>query len=294
VKIKYLVPKLETLASYRIRFLPQLEAIQADGGFEIVEDNPDIFFTSKHFSPQLQLNMLKEHNSVFDICDNHFETKGLGDYYKHAVTLSNYVTCNTMEMYKQVLKINPKANVTIIPDSISMPQNPPNFGDKTTFLWFGHISNIDSILKYWNLPYNLIIITNDIGYITSKVPIHSNIILMEWRPGLVEDVIKEVVAVLIPKSDNPAHKTKSPNRVVDSIISGKWVISDNEDLRKEFSKFCWIGDMKEGVKQFIKKMNKPDDLIAKIKEGQQYCNTQYGRDVIASKWKEFYLNVCKA
>jgi hypothetical protein len=294
MRIKYFVPKMENLASYRIRFLPQLEAIQSDKRFEIVEDSPDIFFTSKHFSPQIQLNMLKNYTSVFDVCDNHFETKGLVDYYKHAVTVADYVTCNTLEMRKQILKINPNAKVHIIPDSISMPKNTPNFGDKTTFLWFGHISNIDSIIKYWNLPHNLIVITNDIGHLTSKVPIHSNIILMEWRQGLVEDVIKDVAAVLIPKSENPAHKTKSPNRVVDSIISGKWVISDNEDLRKEFSNFCWIGSLKDGINHFIKNVNNSNELISKIEKGQEYCETQYGRDIVTAKWKELYLNVCKA
>ena len=75
---------------------------------------------------------------------------------------------------------------------------------------------------------------------------------------------------------------KSPNRVIDSIAQGRYVITTwGVTSYEQFGDFIGLGSLQNNIKWAI---NNPKSVLSKIKEGQKYIKKYHSPEVIAKQW----------
>ena len=103
---------------------------------------------------------------------------------------------------------------------------------------------------------------------------------------------KEVITtdiVIIPYPNDHKRLVKSYNRITDSINLGRFAIISDLDHLREFSNFCFLGNIGKGLK-----WSKDNNLLAieRVKKGFEYVKKNYSVDTIAMDWKNIiYQNL---
>lgn len=242
--------------------------------------------------------------TVFDVCDNKFDED---ENLIFCCQEADYITCNSHVMSKQIfLRFNKDAYV--IPDPFERPTLPVNFnpGSVIKLLWFGSGSS----LGYVNWPavwsqlqsriknYQLDIISSKASRFKEKTIRRiekneenyggidiSKINFHEWTWELQGELLEQADIIILP-IDTQHYRTitKSANRVVDSLASGKFVITNRLDSYKEFSDYIWTKDLVKGINWAV--TNK-DSVNKMVKEGQEYVNTFYSINAISNSWFNF-------
>jgi hypothetical protein len=221
---------------------------------------------------------------VFDVCDDHFD-RDHGEYYEFMIQNADLVTCNTAAMQERIYDVTGKLS-QVVSDPISFTSGAVenlNFDDPK-ILWFGNAVNLESLQSHIGSLPNLTIITN--VNIDIKPP---NVSSMLWQEGLVENVIHDYDIVIIPRNDHEWALTKSPNRAVDAIHAGKFVISDFPEVYGELGDFMYIGDIQEGITFYNDPSNK-DEVKNMIKAGKNYVKTKYNASEIVKRWINLFEN----
>lgn len=242
---------------------------------------------NKHFDQKNNLAACAAGNqmgyyTVFDICDDWFEREH-DPYYKAMCQHSDLITCNTENMCERILEVTGK-DAIVIPDPFTFPSRKPKKHKKDAIpkiLWFGHGSNVQSVLdwvEHLDDGYRVTVITN--------VPVvHPKVDFIPWEPGRVEHEIGKFDIVLVPTKDTPWTKCKSPNRVVDALVSGKSVIADNEEVYgnfKDFIQFISSGDkLMDAIEWW---QQNPEEEHERVSKGCKYVKKHYSEEVVLDRW----------
>jgi hypothetical protein len=105
--------------------------------------------------------------------------------------------------------------------------------------------------------------------------------MQTWTWELQGQLLQDCDIVLMPVlTDNPRTDTKSANRVIDSLISGRFVITTPLASYEEFAPYTWQGDYIEGIKWA---RDNPDQVIEMITAGQQYTEQNYSARVLSKQ-----------
>ena len=105
--------------------------------------------------------------------------------------------------------------------------------------------------------------------------------MQEWTWELQGQLLEQCDIVLMPvQTNNPRTDTKSANRVIDSLISGRFVITTPLTSYEEFAPYTWQGDYIEGIKWA---RDNPDQVINMITAGQQYTEQNYSARVLSKQ-----------
>lgn len=306
MKIHYVTVSDETLASYRMRIeLPEdyLNKISKGGDYKyLVSHGPkpredvDINVFTKHFNPvedikSAQYLKKKGKKTIIDICDDYFERPG-AEYYLSMLETCDAVTCSSKNLTKKVKEISGRKDVFHVKDPCTFDFCEPSlFKPKEytiSYLWYGRGYNLFSLKPL--LPH----LTDGPVAVFSEVELKTaqeNVHWLKWEPGIVEINAKNFFVVLIPTfKHDKATKNKSPNRVVDALFSGCFVVTDNEDIYEEFSDFIWIGDIIEGVDWFKKN---PKEALKMIKRGQDYIEKNYTIESAVKRWLTAFEHVTR-
>ena len=92
--------------------------------------------------------------------------------------------------------------------------------------------------------------------------------------------------VLMPvDTDHYRTETKSANRLIDGVMSGKFVITSPLDSYREFDPYTWQTDFITGI-QWARE--NPSAVLERIKLGQDYTRKNYSPEVIAQRWLEVF------
>ena len=88
----------------------------------------------------------------------------------------------------------------------------------------------------------------------------------------------------MPRSNTNPERVyaKSPNRVIDSIAQGRYVITTHGVISYDnYVKFIGMGSMKRNI---LWALDNPKSVISKIEEGQKYIQKHHSPRVIAKQW----------
>jgi hypothetical protein len=306
------------MASYRYRTtIPAcgLERLGHDVKLGKVDDAamPGVYIFSKHFNPGeeypfaqklkdpkfLAANITsivpEEHTAgnaiIFDICDNHFDSPSIGDYYRNMVELADYVVAATPRMAEVIKDKCPGTDVTVIPDAYEFPERQPRFNwdqkEITNLMWFGHPTNIKHLQRVWNelAGFNIMIITENgvtLDVDGEVFPIQPwSIDTMLW--GFAQSHI-----VIIPNEGKKS--CKGANRIIESIRQGVFVIAEPCPAYEEFKEWMYIGDIKEGLEWC--KQHK-EELQDRVQKAQAYIREKYAPMKIVGQWHELILKASK-
>jgi hypothetical protein len=212
--------------------------------------------------------------AVVDICDDHFAHPKLGDIYAEMVRDADAVVCPTQEMARRI-RVYAEKDAKVIPDSWENSGQPHADGNK--YLWLGHQSNLKEIL-----PYRKMLKQYDMTYCTGA---NDLIECVPWSTAAQEQLLRESNIVLLP---NAEETYKSPNRLINAIMAGCFVIGSKIDKNKEFRHFCYLGPVKGGL-QFSQAYR--HELNGLVREGQRYIRMHYSPEQIGAAWDTVFASI---
>ena len=319
MNIKFLLPqargflekgKIPRRASQRFRGLVPLQhMLPTDGFIDRVEEatKDDIVILSKAIEIK-DFMYLKDMGIkfIFDICDNKWrmgKDRQKNTALMNAGCLHANLITTTCGQLKQKIYEETGKDALIIDDPYERAIEEPTFkpheknlnicycgGRKSFWLvnWEEVIASLNYVCKQLGVEYILNCITQKHLLASKKITHHyypdGPVIMYEWNYELQKDLVKKSDFVLLPvPNENPlVFSYKSPNRVIDSIAQGKYVISTNGVISYEqFGDFIGLGSLQKNIKWAIQN---PKGVISKIKEGQKYIKKYHSPEVIAKQW----------
>tara|TARA_Y100000592_G_scaffold60845_1_gene95101 strand:+ start:90 stop:1070 length:981 start_codon:yes stop_codon:yes gene_type:complete len=321
MNIKFLLPKARAFiekgkipkrASQRFRGLVPLQhMLSTDGYIDRVEEatKDDIVIMSKAIEVKDFLYLKdKGIKFIFDICDNKWrigKDRQKNTAFMNAGCLhANLITTTSGELKQKILEETGK--VALIVDDpfervIEEPKFKPQkknlnicyFGGRKSFWlvnWEEVIAGLNYICGQLGMKYTLNCITQKHLLASKKITHHyypdGPVVMYEWNYELQRELVSKSDFVLLPiPNDNPlVFSYKSPNRVIDSIAQGRYVITTNGVTSYEqFGDFIGIGSLQKNIKWA---MENPKGVISKIKEGQNYIQKYHSPEVIAKQWMD--------
>jgi glycosyltransferase involved in cell wall biosynthesis len=269
-----------------------------------IVDSQDVVIFSKTFSSVNEeiANYAKQRKIkiIFDICDNRFILPEFSQNYKNMVDLSDKVVVNT-DLMAEIVKQYTGRDSSVIQDPYEFQRCKPNFkprSDTLNLLWFGHHSNIDALKamiptlaplsKQIRLKLHIVTSAN-IGMEQAckqfnKQSSNFKLFFSEWSVAATQKAMQQADMVLIPSFSNTIKSVKSPNRVIESLWSGRFVVADPLPSYKEFAQFAWIDeDLLGGI---IWGLQNPNKVIHNIRESQGYIEQNFSPEKIGAMWKD--------
>ena len=242
-------------ASSRLRAdIPQQELAKLG-----IKMGKDVLVYGKHVVTLEQAKSYKK--CIFDICDNHFSRKDVGDYYREHAANADLITVNSDEMAGIVSRETGR-EAMVIPDPYESDEKEP--GIVSYPFWFGHESNLSDLERY--LPISgLQILTGE-----------------EWSREKQLAMLQECSCVLIPTGKS---MSKSANRLIESVRNGRFVIAGELPAHEEFKDLMFVGnDLKYGLEWF--KSSNPVDILQRIRDCQTIIRDRYSPGRISRLWLE--------
>ena len=307
--IKFYVPERSTRrASVRFRATVPLTGMREEDGYiEKVEQAKlgELIVLAKNVNvADVKFLINNKIKFIFDICDDKWNR--YPELYNYACQNANLIT-TTCELLQIKIKEYTNKTAFIIPDPTEREREAPNFDPKEhiKISWFGGRKSF-SLFNWDNVVEDIQKVTNNfsIHAICNKPDIHaicnkpdqaskrlshlikSNIMNMyHWDYDLQGKLVRESDLVLLPLIQNePLVWVKSPNRVIDAIQQGKYVITNGGvESYRALKDYIHIGDITEGLKWAL---NNKEQVIEKIKKGQKYVLKHHSPKIIGQRWIE--------
>jgi hypothetical protein len=237
--------------------------------------------------------------TIYDLCDNKFDER---PEFLPCCQAADVVTVNSVQMGISV-KNNTGRDSTVIPDPAERPQLPARFqpSGPIKLLWYGSSASLKFVpwVLLWQQleagigDYEFTIISAKSDRIKNKMISRQNsgvfrgvdfnkINFVEWDWETQGRLISETDIILIPVvTENYRTDTKSANRLIDGLISGRFVVTTPLASYVEFDDYTWQKDYIEGIKWA---RANPDQVLDRVQRGQQYVKDNYVPAVIAQKW----------
>lgn len=253
------------LASARLRAkIPQRELAKMG----ILKGN-DVLIYGKHWLTDRLLEGFK--TLVYDVCDDHFNNKERGQYYRRHTLMADVVTCNSETMRQRILDETGRKAV-VIPEPYESQEGTPKIGPN--LLWFGHKLNLVDLdrIKY-QFKHPLTVLSN-----------HPD--CTKWSPEAYQREIAKDCIVVIPTGKSLA---KSENRMVEAIRCGRYVCAEPLPSYAPFDIYFPLGDI---PKHIDRALANPQDSIQRIKDAQAHIRDKYSPRTIAEKWLEVLHGTC--
>ena len=218
-----------------------------------VDNNTIVVFLKRSQPHSIQRAKDLGAKTIYDRCDNKFEEK---EEYEPCCQLADLVSVNSINMGISTKHHTGKDSI-VMPDPFERPKLPPKFapGSTVKLLWFGSQSSFKffPFVEIWqrlekeisNYKYTMISaktdrVLNKMQTRQSKGQVaginFDKIDMREWSWDLQGELLRDWDIVLMPvQTENPRTDTKSANRLIDSLISGKFVITTPLHSFQEFA-----------------------------------------------------------
>ena len=293
-------------ASHRLRGEVTCQAL-LDQGYDAkiltdwseVDANTVVVFLKRSQPSSIQKAKDLGAKTIYDLCDNKFEEK---EEYEPCCQLADLVSVNSVQMGVST-KHHTGRDSIVMPDPFERPKLTPRFkpAKELKLLWFGSQSSFKflPVVEIWqrlekeigNYKYTMVSAKTD--RLLSKMSLRqskgqisginfSKLDMQEWTWEHQGKLLTECDIVLMPvQTDNPRTDTKSANRLIDSLISGKFVITTALASYEEFAPYTWQSDYIEGIKWALKN---PAEVEERIRRGQEYTEQNYSAKALSKKF----------
>ena len=295
-----------TRASHRLRGDVTCQALLEQGydakiltEWSEVDANTTVIFLKGSQTSSIQRARDQGARTIYDLCDNKFEEKA---EYEPCCQLADLVSVNSVNMGISTKHFTGKDSI-VMPDPYERPKLSPKFapGADINLLWFGSQSSYKflPIQEVWarleseikNYCYTMISTKTDRVLTKFKKRIAKGSVtginfdrldMREWSWELQGQLLEQTDIVLMPVlTENPRTDTKSANRLIDSLISGRFVITTPLHSYLEFAPYTWQGDYIEGIQWA---QANPEQVLDMITQGQKHVEENYSARVLSEKF----------
>jgi hypothetical protein len=264
----------EQMASYRYRVkMPCEQLVKLGFDVSINSGEADIVIFSKptHEDAILAERCKKDGTHVIvDFCDNHFKHPVYAGVYRKMLELADSIVCPTKTMAGIILKQSGK-QVEIIGDPYEFEQQTPH-ANGYKMLWFGHQQNLPELTKWMKIlaKEELRVVTGKNDKITGYSP---------WSLENLKAELEYANIALFPTSEQNDYK--SPNRLINAVMSGCFAVCSIHPAYEEFKKMVWVGRLNVGIQWAKGYSHLTNDLV---REAQEYIIQTYSPEIIGAKW----------
>ncbi|MDX1811636.1 MAG: hypothetical protein R3240_06785 [Gammaproteobacteria bacterium] len=298
---------------HTINIIHDCTNIIASGGSEL--SDVDILIIAKSFD-QDHLTVAKQAKSlgkkiIIDVCDNYFfQNAEMLAHYSALIELSNVVVANSQGMADSLAQRFKNKKIIVIEDPYESIKQPAVFSpsDKELRLaWFGYDRNLPVLLDEIpnlgkvseSIPIKLKIVTNkndslakDVAAFNQEFAGQFNIEYILWSREATQQAILDSDIVLIPNKTVDDGLVKSSNRIIESIMMGRFVCASPIPSYKEFEQWAYVGDnLVEGI---VWALNNPHEVTEKISQAQTYIESHYSPACIGDKWNQLLQEMTSA
>ena len=212
---------------------------------------------------------------VVDLGDDHFRHRMMGQVYVDMVQLCDALVTPTENMAGRIMKYVGRKADAIIPDPYEEALTAPHAsGVEAKYLWCASASNIkdlDGLLPFLKeIPLTVMTGPNN----------RQGLNYIKWTIDGQHEQLRSHHIVLVPHRKGVEYK--SPNRLVNAILAGCFVVGSEHPSHSEFRRYAWIGNVFTGVKWAQHFQDELNDIVA---EGQAYCE-KFSPAKIGAQWKQ--------
>lgn len=234
---------------------------------------------------------------ILDITDNHLslrsDNQNIYYFYKEIINHIDAI-CVPSNKLKSIIetKVSNK-KIYVIPDSIDIDIQPITQKiNRKKLMWFGHPSNINSLINFihnysFDIPVDIVIQTSKIGmdyfsdvmrnFISEKIKIFFSL----WSIENMIEVAKRCNLIIIPGDLKTDKKLGvSENRLITAFALGLPVAASNYPSYELFKDY-YINIDDETI--FKKLIEEPDSFSSKTINAQKKC-AQYSKENISKHW----------
>lgn len=265
--IQWRIPHKPKIASYRYRC--------AIPGMLLVDEPYDVTVIAKDW---LSLEEVTELQGplVWDCCDDHFGHDELGSYYSAVALMADAITVPTEGMRQRVLEATGKDSF-IVADPYEFPQKMPLMmsGWAKNLFWYGHKSNLQGLID------------NREAFDGRVLQVMSNYEgCIPWSIEGMKHGFDWCDVVPIPVRQDPKSQAKSPNRMVEAIRQGRYVVANQMPAYEGYG--MWLGDIKTGLEWVDEN---PDWALQAVRQAQQIVEEKHAPNIIAAQWLKVFEHV---
>ena len=321
MSIKFYIPEYNNQnlkrASFRFRAIIPLKGMRPeDGIISHIEQakQGDIVVLAKKSKPK-DIYQLRERNikCVYDICDNKWRKQVAPNWVEKVIMPHNEMcmkadaivtTCQSM---RELILDNVNKDSFIVNDPYEVDKSEPNinFNEKIIVFNYGnskHFNRFDwnaFLDKMSNIDFEIHCMLDRVKKFKDRNDIltqrHTNIFLHEYDYIKQKELIKKCDIVFLPiialdKNQTLDISVKSPNRIIDALMSGKPVITNaGVETYKPFMPFADFSNTnyEDFANTFTRLLNMKKEFIHnRIVEGQKYIEQNHSPEVIGKQWIE--------
>lgn len=200
---------------------------------------------------------------VYDVCDDHFDTPELMDYYRKRTAEADLVTCNSEVMRERIKQVTGR-DAVVIKEPYESDEQDPSIGPY--LLWYGHMSNLVDLDRLApSLKHPILALSN-----------HPD--CQQWTPEAFMQAVRSPCIVVIPTGKSLA---KSENRMVEAIRNGKYVCAEHLPSYEPFAQFFPLGDIPAQIDWAL---SHPTEALNQISLAQTYIKQHYSPEKIGRDW----------
>lgn len=238
---------------------------------------------------------------IVDLCDDHFDSPELGKAHSLLCRMADRVVASTRAMAEVIMRRTGQ-QAAVVDDPFEGPAGMPQFAPSSSgvkLLWFGHPVNFDTVQAMMpslgrlsrSLPLSLQVISsagqsNIVAYLQEIQARHRPSMRVQftaWSPEATWQGLCDCDLVVVPSLPDAKKLVKSPNRVVEPLRAGRFVVAYPLPSYQELADHLCVGeDMAEGIAWAV---NHPTETLARIRSGQEYVHRRFAPKAVARVWE---------
>ena len=290
MKISYVTTGNESIASFRYRTLSPAIELRNFGYQTHIENkarpDADIVVFSKHWQyndwSYAYFCSLRGQKVVFDVCDDHFDTKH-AEHYKRMCDVATAVTCNSNVMAEVIQKHTGRVSA-VVKDPVLSTRRLYQKGEPN-LLWYGQMANIKSLFdvytEYEKTPIEVVVPG---PFDVPQYMREEQVTWTKWFPNVIDSAAQRNTIALLPYRKD--RLSKSANRVLEALNSGLYVLTDPLPAVEELD--CggiWYLDagFQKGLNYY-----RDNDLTGDMASAQRMIDLYYTPKAIAEDWKKVF------
>lgn len=286
MKVGYFVAEDPKLASFRYRVMIPARELRRMG-FETTYGVGDVTLFTKHWdAAEADVAKRLADNGgrvVFDICDDHFRTEHRAHYLRMC-EIAHAITCSTPYLADRIREETGR-EATPITDPYEYPLAAPRLrsGSALKLLWYGHSSNRASWEKLRGLVDRKLLVCSDLR------PDFECLFAL-WNREMMAPMFHWSDVVVLPVADTEKARGKSPNRLVEAVRQGRFVVANPIPSYEGYG--MWLGeDIREGLAWVDAN---PEMAIVRVRDAQNKVEAFHSPRVVASHWRRVFIGTSGA
>lgn len=271
----------------------------------------DVVVVSKVFA-QRTLEVARQAKSwqarlVVDLCDDHFDTPELGPVYRSLCRLADRVIASTGAMAR-VIELQTGVRATVIDDPFEGHAGICRFdpqSDAGKLLWFGHPVNFDtlsdmvpSLARLSRTKSLALHVVSDgthsgirryVEQVSRSFGASLTARFTAWSPQATWQALAECDLVVVPSLPSAKKAVKSPNRVVEPLRAGRFVVAYPLPSYVELGEFvCLDENIAAGVEWALAHRG---EVLKRVKAGQAYVTRRFHPTSLGRTWEAVLLQI---